>query len=52
MVLSIKKSIIKMALLLAGLFVVMFLFNLPFKAESFEFTVYITNLEGRKVAYQ
>ena len=51
MVLSIKKSIIKMALLLAGLFVVMFLFNLPVKAESFEITVYITNPEGGTVTY-
>mgnify|MGYP003299222376 CR=1 FL=1 len=51
MVLNIKKSILKIALLLAGLFVVMFFYRLPVNAESFEITVYITNPEGGTVSY-
>lgn len=51
MVLNIKKSIIKIALLLAGLFVVIFFYKLPVNAESFEITVYITNPEGGTVSY-
>lgn len=51
MVLNIKKSILKIALLLAGLFVVMFFYRLPVNAESFEITVYITNPEGGSVSY-
>lgn len=51
MSLNIKKSIFKIALLLAGLFVVMFFYRLPVKAESLEITVYITNPEGGSVSY-
>ena len=51
MVLNIKKSILKIALLLAGLFVVMFFYRLPVSAESFDITVYITNPEGGSVSY-
>lgn len=51
MVLNIKKSILKIALLMAGLFVVMFFYRLPVNAESFEITVYVTNPEGGSVSY-
>ena len=51
MVLNIKKSIFKIALLLAGLFVVMLFYRLPVNAESFEIAVYITNPEGGSVSY-
>ncbi len=51
MVLNAKKSIIKMALFITGLFVVMFFCNISVNAETFDITVYITNPEGGTVSY-
>lgn len=47
-----KKSILKIALLTAGLFAVFFAFSLlPAHAENYDISVYITNPEGGTVSY-